>query len=456
MNAHEQLTDTELEAMLARLVARGRADGLEAAIMATVDTTPQQRGLWFRWPDWRLTPASELRLLWYVALVGLLLALTAGTLIVGSRLLEIAPTTPVRLPALVEGMVTEEVEPGVFRVVNDGVRNLSYLEGGYPGSMVDLTPDGSVWLSGVEDRYGLFQLGEEPVFRDVTPWPPDLEVAPDGSLWAIGDPWDFDNRIFSFDGEGWTERATKTDDSLSFGALAIGPDGTVWVAASDRDKYCSDTDSDECVGTVLMRLEDDGSLTAIEDWADVYDGYVSVGELAVSPAGDVWLEGMVGGRWSTGVEALLRFDGQVWELVAGPEGLVNPWVGQSLAIAPDGTLWVDANSPDAGGLARLDDSGWTVFTEADGVEPWGGQGFLSVDLLTVAPDGSLWMNGRPTSDGFGGVAHWDGTTWTSYLVEAFIDDLAVAPDGSVWLQASVEGSSSVHGTVYTYVIPPRL
>ena len=83
----------------------------------------------------------------------------------------------------------------------------------------------------------------------------------------------------------------------------------------------------------------------------------------------------------------------MWELVPGPEGLVNQPGGQSLDIGPDGTLWMNAGGR-TGGLARFDDSGWTVFTEADGVEPWGGQGWIPTDLLTVAPDGSVWMNGN--------------------------------------------------------------
>ena len=299
-------------------------------------------------------------------------------------------------------------------------------------------------------------LGQEPTFEDRG----NLEVAPDGSLWAIPGGY----FIFSLDGEGWTVRATQTDgrargrsDVARFRALAIGPDGTVWVAASDRDKYCSDRGEDDCVGTVLMRLEDDGSLTDIEGWADVYDGHVSPDELAVSPAGDVWLVGSnrtPGRPWGAEVVALLRFDGEAWELVPGPEGLYNQPGGRSLDIGPDGTLWMNAGGRDRAGLARFDDSGWTVFTEADGVEPWGGQGFIATDLLTVAPDGSVWMNGNGPDD-CNGVAHYDGTTWTSYLCGSYVDDLAIAPDGSVWLRAEVGGTSVEPGTVNTYVIRPE-
>ncbi len=304
--------------------------------------------------------------------------------------------SPTTTDELLSGMVTEEVEPGVIRVVNDGYRDLSYPNVGYPGYTVDVTPDGSVWLSDDEGRQGLFRLGEEAVFeffKYTASWPPYLEAAPDGSLWALGKDPDWSDRIFSFDGEGWTERATTTDDTLLFRALTIGPDGTAWVAASDRDQYCPI--SADCLGTVLIRLEDDGSLTAIEDWADVYDRDVSPDEVAVSPDGDVWLIGQ-GRSYPHGGEVLLRFDGEGWEAIPGPEGWKPGMLGRSLDFDPEGALWVKAN--ETGGLARFDDPGWTVFTEADGVEPWGGLGWFYMDLLTVAADGSLWLNGLPTID----------------------------------------------------------
>ena len=208
------------------------------------------------------------------------------------------------------------------------------------------------------------------------------------------------------------------------------------MAALDTNKHCPDIEDGDCPGPVLMRPEDDGSLTPF-DHADVYDGEIS--EVVVSPDGDVWTPG---GYQQTDV--LLRFDGEEWEVIPGPEGFLNTAGGRSLALGPDGTLWVHA-----GGLARFDDPGWTMFGKADGVKPWGTQGWIATDLITVAPDGSLWHNGSPTEDGCGGVAHWYGTTWTSYLLDSCIHDLAIAPDGNAWLRAGADDR------VQTYVIRPE-
>jgi hypothetical protein len=349
--------------------------------------------------------------------------------------------SPMTAKDLLSGMVAEEVEAGVFRVVDDGYRELSNLNVVGHGS-VNVTPDGRVWLSGGGGGHDLFRLGEEPEFWDPERWPPFMEVAPDGSLWTTGEILDDHMGIFWFDGHEWTLRATTTD---LLPALALGPDGTVWVTATDENKYCPDIEGGECPGTFLMRLEDDGSLTTIEDWADVHDGDASPYELAVSPDGDAWLigEGRSGGQEA---EALLRFDGSEWGVLPLPEGFLHAATGRSFGFGPDGTLWVQvrglaAGHSDARGLARFDDPGWTMFTEPDGGLGW--QGWTGPDgepvwpgqdLLTVAADGSFWLRGRPTEDGCGGVAHFDGTAWTSYLVESCINDLAIAPDGSVWLR----------------------
>ena len=391
------------------------------------------------------TMFSALKLIAASVIVALFGGFLLAGLLVTQRGDEMAPATvtdspsPKTTEALLSGMVTEEVEPGVFRVINDGIRDLSLPtpDWGAASFAVDVAPDGSVWLSANGVGQDLFRLGEERVFEGPTAFPVYREVAPDGSLWAIGDyP---DNRsIFSFDGEEWTVRATTTADFIS--ALAIGPDGTIWVVGVDGHKHCPDIEDRDCSGTVLLRLEGDGSLTTIEDWADVQAGDASPTQLAVSPDGDVWLAGTRG--------VLLRFDGEGWEAVPGPEGWDPAEIGRYLDVGPDGALWVQADT--MGGLARFDDPGWTTFMPADGpMQGWGEQGWTTMDLLEVASDGSLWLNGGPPGTGCG-MTHYHDMTWTSYLVGSCIEDFAIAPDGSVWL-----GAADTAGLLDLYVITPE-
>jgi hypothetical protein len=86
---------------------------------------------------------------------------------------------------------------------------------------------------------------------------------------------------------------------------------------------------------------------------------------------------------------------------------------------------------------------------------------------TVAADGSLWLErfeghdcrddaGHECGARCGGAAHYDGTTWTSYLEEYCISDLAIGPDGSVWLGAEdYDYDTDMLGPSSLYVITPE-
>jgi len=159
-------------------------------------------------------------------------------------------------------------------------------------------------------------------------------------------------------------------------------------------------------------------------------------------------------------EGLLHFDGSERVYMPVPGGFVNHPLGDSMAFGRDGELWLDAGGQQpgrwpVGGLARLDDQGWTAFMEADGVKGWGGTGFFATDLLSVAPDGSLWLNATREGVGCDGVAHYDATTWTTYLPGLCVHDLDVGADGRVWVRASRYGGMNPVGDIKTFVIDPE-
>ena len=88
------------------------------------------------------------------------------------------------------------------------------------------------------------------------------------------------------------------------------------------------------------------------------------------------------------------------------------------------------------------------------MQGWGGTGFIATGLLSVAPDGSVWVNG---SDDFGcdGVAHYDGTTWTQCLHSLCVHDIDIGPDGNAWVRANDYGHMRPAEDVQTYVITPE-
>jgi len=434
---------------------------------ATKTPPPWLRDAVMRIPAERAQPEARLRstLTWKgssvlsaakLAAAAVVVALLGSFLLVGILTTpqgdEMAPAavtaspSPMTADELLSGMVTEEVEPGVFRVVNDGYRELAISVIG-PGYSVEVGSDGSVWLSREVGGLGLIRLGDESALDipdDPTELVSPIRIAPDGAVWVIAGFPDERMGIFSLGGQVWTERATTTE---LLEELVIGPDGTVWVTRMNEGKYCPlITEGGECAGGFLVRLEEDGSLTSIEGWADVHDGDAYPYPLAVSPDGDVWLIG-VGRPGDPEAEALLRFDGTEWEAFPLPEGFLNHPPDSALDFGPDGMLWVHAGGfasvePD---LARFDDPGWTLFTVPGGTRTT----VPGRDFLVVGDDGGFWLPGKSSGGGCDGVAHYDGTTWTDHLAGRCIVDLAIAPDGSVWLygEAGTEG--------HLYVITPE-
>jgi len=83
-------------------------------------------------------------------------------------------------------LVTEAVEPGVERIVSDGIRDLSGVgpgreRGPLPPDGLAVGPDGAVWL---DTGSTLVKLGDPDSFPLPSMSWPDLKVSPDGTLWA--------------------------------------------------------------------------------------------------------------------------------------------------------------------------------------------------------------------------------------------------------------------------------
>jgi hypothetical protein len=133
-----------------------------------------------------------------------------------------------------------------------------------------------------------------------------------------------------------------------------------------------------------------------------------------------------------------------WTWVRAPE---CGWL-LDVAVGTDGTLWAGT----AAGLYGFDGDIWSVLTHEDGLPTSDGFGAADVgdgwcgpddfapgvDAVEVAPDGTVWV---ATTDawGRGGVAAYDGSTFTTYDYpsdggsENHRAGLIVDDEGSVWL-----------------------
>ena len=394
-----------------------------------------------------------------IAVAGVIVALFGGLLLAGvlvprsdhERLpaaLTAAPS-PITTAELLAGMVTEEVEPGVLRVVHDGVRDLAMLPGswGQHGG-VTIGTDGAVWVHTASGYY--FRVGEEQTFhlpqafRSEHGSPQEtfgaqaLHAGPAGQLWA----WDARlGRVNAWLVDEWIERA-----DLAVEAMAVDDRNEAWAA----NRW-----------GLLHVGADEETLIA---WPGTSSGEVVPYTLGVAADGRaVVLAGSPGADPEAGfLDTLLAYDGSGWTEVALPSPISAFFPGDGMGVGADGTVWVAGDDHAETDymhhrLARLDEAGWTVFTAADGVEPWGGKmGFVPEEVLAVSPDGSVWVDASTSNGGSwaecDGVARFDGTTWSRFLPGHCLFDIDFAPDGSAWVLAAAEG---MQDEIHPYVITPE-
>ena len=162
-------------------------------------------------------------------------ALLAGSAI-GVAGQEDEPTTTDEMLA---GFVTEQVEPGVFKIVNDGYRDVSHPdEDFWLDDAVLVGAVGDVWRITPPRR--LFKLGQEPEW-DYEPGLVDIgqantEASLDGRLWTLAL-----RGLRVFDGETWTqdEYHYPGDSGAEYyiggdwEAIEVQEDGTVWLLGEE-------------------------------------------------------------------------------------------------------------------------------------------------------------------------------------------------------------------------------
>lgn len=346
--------------------------------------------------------------------------------------------SPTTTEELLSGMTTEQAEPGVYRVVSDGIRDVSSAADERGAQDIVAGVDGSVWWLGPD---AFFRLGGDTTHA----WPEsdwqrhyageDLAVTPDGKLLRLATPFlDTGREVVSFDGQSWTElgngsAVAELGEPAWVGGLAAEGDGTVWTTLVVDDGF-SGVPSELAV----MRLTEDG-------WEQV-------------PGPDDPLEWLrpVAARgaesevWLVGETVLYRLGDGGWQRHSPPH-LVS-WAD----VGPDGTVWIGRNHNVTGEprTARFDGREWTEYAAGlnGGHVYEGGGGWFQ-----AGPDGRVWFN---PGDGGGcdGVAAFDGESLDHFLRDMCIFAMDVAPDGHVWLQAGLDDATRPI-VMHTYVITPE-
>lgn len=464
------MNERELDLALDRLgvehVRRTAPSALRDRVhVVPLETKPQSWLL--RFPMWRFQPMFSAT---KFVVAGAIVALFGGFLLSGvltqpseERIPAAVTDSPDPSTQLLPGvdLVTEEVEPGVYRVVGDGIRDLSRsyevttLGQQRPFKMmrsaVILGLDGSVWA--IEfDRF--FRIGEDATHHWDGDYPNDrgaysaFAVGPDGTLWQAG-PTDFSEEVpdypveaalRSFDGREWDVRVSSSDFA-SAADVAVASDGAVWASWADSAEFPT-----ECLGRLVGDawevIEVPGSCALLHDPAG-HD--FDLWSLNIAAAGGH-------GTWIFNGQPR-HLDGDTWRTIQWPSGLAQQYT--ILDAGLDGTVWVQDGH---GTLGRFDGTEWRVYDKSDGYPLFWDPGDGDPSKLRVAPDQSVWYPASGAADDTGrcgGVARFDGTTATQYLTDHCVSDLDISPDGKVWVRAIQLDPSNETDVVHTYVITPE-
>jgi hypothetical protein len=261
-----------------------------------------------------------------------------------------------------------------------------------------------------------------------------LAVSPDGTVWVFGarsDLMDPAGCILRWNGRDWV---TEPGWAQSVAAVSPGP-GDLWVFAGDFP-----------VAGPLNAAHFDGA-----GWSSmklqVDPGTDSVSALTPS---DIWLEGSALSPGTASGFVVMRWNGRSWAAVRLPalrlpEGDTSTFLGVVTAVTPD-SVWVagvatdDAGRSDAIVLLHWNGAGWQQLASPRGLIPAEFDG--SLDLgggLNMAPDGSggLWLTVTPADGGRTVVVHYTGGRWYRIPAPAGLGTLAAIPGTtSVWGSAS--------------------
>lgn len=318
----------------------------------------------------RSSPANA----WLVVLI--LVAVAAGGLLLAVGQQQPTPATvwpsPSASGTLMERLTTHEVEPGVYRVVSDGVRDLDWTVADLPyggfASGVAARADGSVWL-----RQGgsVFQLGDDA---------DDADDAGAGLSW--------DDLAADTLARHWTAHAGTTDDEAGIGI----------VLTDGRGRTAQDLPATHLVRQLrLGGNEYAWSLSLAGSGLGVVDPDKFL--VGLAPDGALWIrmDRQRFLRYDPTANALGEYDStdgvpNMHAVLDGP-GLFH--------VAVDGSVWM-TGTPRHGfcdGVSHFDGTTWTHYLA--------GQCVYTMDS---APDGSLWLQASSSTDILA-----LGTTWT-YLI----------------------------------------
>jgi len=200
--------------------------------------------------------------------------------------------------------------------------------------------------------------------------------------------------------------------------VRFAPDGKIWVAA--RWPFWGE-------GGIGIYDRATDAWTVLSNWeTPIPSEYLN--DLEFGADGTAWLATDLG---------LVRFDGVTWTVYDPTNSPMQLYKVRRISIAPDGHIWINNSDFNAGGDAIYDFDGmstWRSFRVPDEL-PWAAP-WEDLSEVFVASDGHVWV----ANDTLGGVAEYDGSTWTLRGGSLGpLDEMAEDQFGNIWINANGVG-----------------
>ena len=214
--------------------------------------------------------------------------------------------------------------------------------------------------------------------------------------------------------EGWTVLSPSNSGipGEEIRVVRHGPQGRLWVAA--RHPFWGEG------GLGIY----DFTVEAWETFANWETPVPSefVNDVEYDQAGVAWIATSAG---------LVRFDGQSWTIHDPSNSPMSHPVVGDVSIAPNGHIWINNSTFNAGGDAIYDFDGvstWKRYRVGEQL-PWQAP-WTDLSEVFVASNGHVWV----ANDTLSGAAEFDGTTWTLRMQNrGRLDEIAEDHLGNIWL-----------------------
>jgi sugar lactone lactonase YvrE len=252
-------------------------------------------------------------------------------------------------------------------------RHLTEWPGGIGALDLAPAPDGTVWISNIDDDVVQWS-GDELVGYDLRA--SGIEVTPDGAVWAVQyvrwEDGESDEvmALRRLEGSEWVLENEAVGEEPD--GLALGPDGTLWAVESTSPgtarKSLIALDGDDWI-----THETPDGLTDISGFATDGAIIISIGEgaFAVS-SGDSWTVYDLPTLEELQIPPAIEDGGElIDELHLRMSTMIN------------GTLW--GHSGTGYGVFSFDGQEWTRYTTEDGLSS------NKITFVEIGPDGSLWF-----------------------------------------------------------------